>query len=131
MTIDGIYGANQFLQFRNPGRYTVAITAMLGEKVEQAGERVNVSIQESEAPALPIIWATLDRYQPRTVALSVANAATELAPVRHLTPGASATERPGPATMAASVTTTRTRWSAIVCIRISTCRSTHIMTTDR
>jgi hypothetical protein len=83
--IDGIYGATQFLQFRDPGSYTVVITAVVGERVEQAGEKVNVSIQHPDVAKLPIIWAAQDRYQPRTIAFSVANAETELANVRQYT----------------------------------------------
>ena len=80
--INGIYGANQFLQFRTPGSYTVVITAVMGEKVEHTGDRVKVSIQHPDVAKLPIIWATQDRYQPRTIAFSVANAEAELANVR-------------------------------------------------
>jgi hypothetical protein len=83
--IDGVYGATQFLQFRNPGSYTVVITAVLGEKVEQAGEKVKVSIQRPDVPTLPIIWAAQDRYQPRTISFSVANADPELADVSQYT----------------------------------------------
>ena len=80
--IDGIYGANQFLQFRGPGTYTVVVTAVLGEKVEQAGEKVEVSIQHPDVAKLPIIWAAQDRYQPRNIMFSVAKADVELANVR-------------------------------------------------
>jgi hypothetical protein len=83
--INGIYGACQFLQFRSPGSYTVVITATLGEKVEQAGEKVKVSIQPADTRNLPIIWAAQDRYHPRTIAFSVANAEAELANVRQYT----------------------------------------------
>jgi hypothetical protein len=83
--INGIYGASQFLQFRAPGNYTIVITALFGKKVEQIAEKVKVGLQLPDATKLPIIWAAQDRYQPRTISFSVANAAAELANVRQYT----------------------------------------------
>jgi len=80
--IDGIYGPIQFLQFRLPGTYTIVITVLLGAQVEQVGERIKVRIQSADVAKLPIIWATQDRYQPRTIAFSIANANTDLPEVR-------------------------------------------------
>jgi hypothetical protein len=64
ITINGIYGARQFVQFRNPGTYNIVVTAMLGEQVEQIAERIVVSDPKAGALPIPIIWATQDRYQP-------------------------------------------------------------------
>jgi hypothetical protein len=80
--INGIYGANQFLQFRTPGSYTVVVTATLGKQIEQDGERVKVTLPNPDVAKLPIIWATQDRYHPRIIAFSIANAETELPKVR-------------------------------------------------
>jgi len=80
--IDGVYGARQYLQFRNPGSYTVVVTAALGDQVDQAGESVDVSIQNPDVVKYPIIWAGQDRYQPRMVVFSLANADGELSKVR-------------------------------------------------
>jgi hypothetical protein len=81
-TINGVYGANQFLQFRNPGTFTVVVTAALGNQIEQIGERVKVGLQDPDVAKAPVIWATQNRYQPRAIEFSVANAETELANVR-------------------------------------------------
>jgi hypothetical protein len=71
--INGIYGPKQFLQFRDPGSYTIVVTAVLGEKIEQVGKRVNVNLQGPDVASLPIIWAANNRYKPRTIVFSVAN----------------------------------------------------------
>ena len=81
VTINGIYGAKQYLQFRNPGSYTVVVTAAMGSQIDQAGEKVEVSIQHPDVARFPIVWATQDRYQPRTLSFSVANAEIDLSNV--------------------------------------------------
>ena len=110
--INGIYGTDQFLQFRNPGSFTVVITAVAQERVEQAGETVKVSIQHPDVAKFPIIWAAQDRYQPRTIAFSVANAPRASSRISASTPGLSATERPVPAPTVGSVMTIRARFDA-------------------
>jgi hypothetical protein len=35
VSINGIYGTNQFLQFRSPGTFTLVVTAALGKQIEQ------------------------------------------------------------------------------------------------
>ena len=82
VSINGVYGASQFLQFRDPGTFTVVVTAALGKQMDQVGERVKVSILNPDVAKPPIIWATQDHYQPRTIQFSVANANTELSNVR-------------------------------------------------
>jgi hypothetical protein len=82
VTINGVYGANQFLQFPNSGSFTVVATAALGKQIEQVSERVKVSLLNPDVAKPPIIWATQDRYQPRNIAFSIPNAETELAGVR-------------------------------------------------
>jgi hypothetical protein len=72
--IDGIYGAVQWVQFADPGSFTVVVTVARGEDVEQVGERVTVGQTKDGDVALPIIWASQDRYQPRMVTFSVPNA---------------------------------------------------------
>ncbi|MBI4901932.1 MAG: carboxypeptidase regulatory-like domain-containing protein, partial [Actinobacteria bacterium] len=69
--INGIYGARQFVQFRNAGTYTIVVTAMLGDEVEQVAERVVVSDPKAGVLPIPVIWATQDRYQPRLVVFSL------------------------------------------------------------
>jgi hypothetical protein len=71
ITINGIYGARQFVQFRNPGTYTIVVTALLGDEVEQVAERVVVSDPKAGVLPIPVIWATQDRYQPRLVVFSL------------------------------------------------------------
>jgi len=83
--INGICGTKQFLQYRNPGSYTIVVTAMLAEKIEQVGERVKVSILNPDIAKPPIIWATQNRYQPRTIEFSIANAEAELSNVQQYT----------------------------------------------
>jgi hypothetical protein len=85
VSINGVYGANQYLQFRNPGSYTVVVAAALGKQIEQVGEKVKVSILNPDIAKSPIIWATQDRYRPRTIQFSIANADTELSNVRQYT----------------------------------------------
>ncbi len=85
VSINDVYGANQFLQFRNPGTFTVVVTAALGKKIEQVGERVKVSILNPDVAKPPIIWAAQDHYQPRTIWFSIANAEAELSNVRQYT----------------------------------------------
>lgn len=79
--IDGVYGANQFLQFRDPGSYTVVVTAALASKIDQVGEKVEVTIQNPDVAKFPIIWASQDRYQPRAITFSIANADGQLSNV--------------------------------------------------
>jgi hypothetical protein len=79
--IDGVYGAGQYLQFRNPGSYTVVVTAALGDQVDQVGEKVDVSIQNPDVAKYPILWAGQDRYKARTVVFSIANADGDLSKV--------------------------------------------------
>src|ERR1700751_1472910 len=67
VSINDVYGANQFLQFRNPGTFTVVVTAALGKQIEQVGERVKVSILNPDVAKPPIIWAAQGHYQPRTI----------------------------------------------------------------
>ena len=71
ITINGIYGARQFLQFRNPGTYNIVVTAMLGKQVEQIAERIAVADPKAGALPIPIIWATQDRYRPRLIVFSL------------------------------------------------------------
>src|SRR5665647_1758346 len=71
ITINGIYGARQFVQFRNPGTYNIVVTAMLGEQVAQIAERIVVSDPKAGALPIPIIWATQDRYRPRLIVFSL------------------------------------------------------------
>src|SRR5664280_2536931 len=71
VTINGIYGARQFVQFRNPGTYNIVVTAMLGEQVAQIAERIVVSDPKAGALPIPIIWATQDRYRPRLIVFSL------------------------------------------------------------
>jgi Carboxypeptidase regulatory-like domain len=78
VTINGVYGANQFLQFRTPGTFTVVVTAALGKQIEQVGERVKVSIRNPDLAKPPIILATQNRYQPRMIEFSIANEESEL-----------------------------------------------------
>ena len=85
VNINGVYGANQFLQFPDPGSFTVVVTATLGQRIEQVGERVRVSILNPDVAKPPLIWATQNRYQPRTIEFSIANAAPELPIVRQYT----------------------------------------------
>src|SRR5216683_5629080 len=85
VSINGIYGARQFIQFPHPGSYTVAITAALRNEIQQAGELVKVRAASPDALQLPIIWATQDRYQPRVIALSIANASVDLQSVQEYT----------------------------------------------
>lgn len=72
--VNGIAGALQYIQFRNEGTYTVSITASLGTQVEQIGQRVDIRPCANDENNLPIIWAAFDRYQPRTIVFSIANA---------------------------------------------------------
>ncbi len=85
VSINGVYGASQFLQFRDPGTFTVVVTAALGKQIDQVGERVKVSILNPDVAKPPIIWATQDHYQPRTIQFSIANADAELSNVRQYT----------------------------------------------
>jgi hypothetical protein len=85
VSINGVYGANQYLQFRHPGTFAVVATAALGKQIEQVGERVKVSILNPDVAKPPIIWATQDHYQPRTIQFSIANAEAELSKVRQYT----------------------------------------------
>ncbi len=71
VTINGIYGARQFVQFRSPGTYHIVVTAMLGEQVDQIAERIVVSDPKAGALPIPIIWATQDPYRPRLVVFSL------------------------------------------------------------
>jgi hypothetical protein len=83
--INGVYGANQFLQFRNPGTFTIVMTAALGKQIEQVSERVKVSILNPDLDKPPIIWATQSYYQPRKIEFSIANGEAELSNVRQYT----------------------------------------------
>ena len=83
VTINGVYGANQYLQFRSPGTFTVVVTAALGKQIEQVGERMKVSLLNPDVAKPPIIWAAQNRYQPRTIEFSIANAEAELSNIRH------------------------------------------------
>ena len=85
VSISGVYGASQFLQFRDPGSFTIVVTAALGKKIEQVGERVNVGIRNPDAAKPPLVWAGQNRYQPRTIDFSIANAEAELSQVRQYT----------------------------------------------
>jgi hypothetical protein len=82
VSINDVYGANQFLQFRTPGTFTVVVTAALGQEIEQVGERVKVSILNPDVAKPPIIWAAQDHYQPRTIRFSIANTEAKLSNVR-------------------------------------------------
>lgn len=76
--INGVYGATQFVQFRTTGTYNVVITAMRGEQVDQAAERITVVAPAPEAIPIPIIWASSDRFRPRTIAFSIPDADADL-----------------------------------------------------
>jgi hypothetical protein len=78
VSINGLYGANQYLQFRSPGSFTVVVAAALGKDIEQIGERVKVGILNPDVAKPPIIWAGQNRYQPRTIEFSIANADAQL-----------------------------------------------------
>jgi hypothetical protein len=39
VSINDVYGPNQYLQFRSPGSFTVVVAAALGKQIEQVGER--------------------------------------------------------------------------------------------
>ena len=82
VSINGVYGANQYLQFRSTGTFTIVVTAALGKQMEQVGERIKVTLLNADVAKPPIIWATQNRYQPRMIEFSVANAETELLNVR-------------------------------------------------
>jgi hypothetical protein len=71
ITVNGIYGARQFVQFRNPGTYHIVVTVMVGKQVEQIAERITVTEPKAGALPIPIIWASQDRYRPRLIVFSL------------------------------------------------------------
>jgi hypothetical protein len=71
IAIDGIYGARQYVQFRNPGTYNIVVTALLDGQVEQLSERVTVAEPKHGARPIPIVWATADRYRSRLIVFSL------------------------------------------------------------
>ena len=80
--INGVAGASQYLQFRNEGTYTVTVTAFLRKRVEQRGQQIAIRKRSEQETVLPIIWAAQDRYQPRVITFSIANATEELVGAR-------------------------------------------------
>lgn len=82
VTVNNVGGATHFLQFKIGGSHVIVITASLGKQMEQKAETVKIRDRVAGEPALPLIWSTMDRYQPRTVVLTVANAEQDLTNVR-------------------------------------------------
>ena len=71
ITVNGIYGARQWVQFRNPGTYNIVVTALFDGEIEQLAERVTVAEAKAGAQPIPIVWATQDRYQARLIVFSL------------------------------------------------------------
>jgi hypothetical protein len=75
--INGIYGASQYLQFAEIGRFTIVISALDGHDEDQVAETIKVRQLPDAATAFPLVWATQDRYKPRVVAFTVPNASAD------------------------------------------------------
>lgn len=78
VTVNGIYGSQQFLQFKSSGTYTVVILATLGKEIEEAGYPITIADEEKNKAPFPIINATLDPYQSRRIIFTVNNSNNEL-----------------------------------------------------
>ena len=73
VTINNVPARERFLQFAAPGSPTIVVGASLGQQSEQKGKKVRVKALADGDVAYPLIQATMDRYQPRTVVFSLAS----------------------------------------------------------
>ncbi|HXI71883.1 MAG TPA: hypothetical protein VNN22_16125 [Verrucomicrobiae bacterium] len=80
--VNGVHGAMQYLQFSLKGSAEIIVTATLAKEIEQTARKVKVRDRTRGEPPAPIIWSTMDTYQPRTVVFSIANAESDLTSVR-------------------------------------------------
>lgn len=83
VNVNGVAGTTNYLQFRAPGSHFIVVTASLGKQIEQKGIKINIRDLKTHERPLPLIWATQDRYRPRTLVFSVANASSDLSDVQH------------------------------------------------
>lgn len=74
ITVNNLPGDGpHYLQFDSVGTWTVVASAGNGGRIDQAARQVKVKARQPDVLPFPIIQATMDRYQPRSVAFSVAN----------------------------------------------------------
>lgn len=82
VVVNGVQTSSSYIQFGSDGSHFISITATKDKVIEQTDRKVSVKATEADKQAIPIIWSVEDRYQPRIVALSVANAQTSLSQVK-------------------------------------------------